>query len=405
MPNENSRNQKPIVTAQEIEPNPLMASLSERAQTLQGSKIREVANLAIEDPDVIPLWFGEGSWPTHPSIVDAAVRSLQSGVHFYQANSGRPSLRQGLVDYHDRVYNQAITKNRITVTPSGMQAVTLSAELLVTPGDRVVFVEPLWPNLMACYKAMGADVTGIALKPDEGRWSLDMNALLDALTPSTKVFVVNSPNNPTGWTMAPEEQATVLAHCRKHGIWIVSDDVYSRLYKHADHAPAFLSITDERDRFISINSFSKSWSMTGWRLGWMLAPPECETRLAQLTEFNTSCTPGFVQDAGLAALALGDSEIKVLNQRLQDAYAITEESLRAFPSVQFIEPDGAFYAFFKVDGMADSTATAKKILRETGVGLAPGDAFGPTGKGYMRLCYAQPTEVLQAAFDRLAGAF
>ncbi len=393
------------MTPDRMEANPIMESLSERAQTLTGSKIREVANLAIGDPDVIALWFGEGSWPTHPSIVDAAVRSLQSGVHFYQANSGRPSLRQGLVDYHYRVYGTAISKNRITVTPSGMQAVTLSAELLVTPGDRVVFVEPLWPNLMECYKAMGATVTGVTLQPNEGRWSLDMNTLLDALTPLTKVFVVNSPNNPTGWTMSLDEQATVLAHCRKHGIWIVSDDVYSRLYKHAIHAPAFLSITDERDRFISINSFSKSWSMTGWRLGWMVSPPECERRLAQLTEFNTSCTPGFVQDAGVAALALGDSEIDVLNQRLQDAYTLTEKSLRAFPSVQFIEPDGAFYAFFKVDGMVDSVATAKEILRKTGVGLAPGDAFGPAGQGYMRLCYAQPTDILQTAFERLAVAF
>ena len=379
----------------------IIENLSTRARILQGSKIRQVAEFGMKQGDVLPLWFGEGAWPTNSFIVDAAVASLKAGNHKYQPNNGAMNLRQEICRYSNDLLNCQLTPEQITVTPSGMQGLMLTAELLATPGDRVVAIEPSWPNIMGCFKALGAEIETLTLAPKEGRWELDIDALISALTPETKAVVINSPKNPTGWTMSSADQKLVLEHCRKHGIWIVADDVYTRLYRHGRHAPSFLSIAEPDDLLISVNSFSKCWSMTGWRLGWIVAPAACETKLAQLTEFNTSSTAGFVQDAGVVALRDGEDEIANLQAKLQTAYEITAHELGKFSRVEFIQPDGAFYSFFRVDGLDDSLAAATTIIEETKVGLAPGIAFGDDGEGYLRLCYAQPVEVLERAFMRL----
>jgi aspartate aminotransferase len=241
----------------------------------------------------------------------------------------------------------------------------------------------------------------VTLSAENGRWQLDLEQLIDTLQPGTKAVVLNSPNNPTGWVMSAEEQTAVLEHCRKLGIWIIGDDVYSRLYRHGPAAPSFLTLADQQDLVISVNSFSKCWSMTGWRLGWITAPAELEAKLGQLTEFNTSCTPGFIQAAGIVALQQGEADIVDLLQKIYAGYALAETRLSHFERVQFVQPDGAFYCFFKLDGLQDSVSTAKEILHKTKVGLAPGIAFGDEGEGYLRLCYAQPIDVLEQAFDRL----
>lgn len=377
------------------------SSISARGQSLEASKIREIAEYGMKLDGVLPLWFGEGAWPTGSVFVDAAIKSLKNGNHLYQPNNGSMALREEIANYTNRLLNTDIKANRITVTPSGMQGLMLTAQLLVSEGDRVVSIEPSWPNIAGAYKAMGADLFSVPLSSDSGRWTLDMDRMMAALTPDTKVVIINSPNNPTGWTMSAEDQAIVLEHCRKHGIWIVADDVYSRLYRHANNAPSFLSLIDSEDRVISVNSFSKCWSMTGWRLGWITAPAELENKFGQLTEFNTSCTAGFIQDAGIVALREGEFEVESLKRKIHEGYLLSAQKLSSFPRVRFIEPDGAFYCFFKVDGLKDSFDAAKVILQETGVGLAPGIAFGGVGEGYLRLCYAQPKDVLEEAFSRL----
>ena len=379
----------------------LPTHLSDRAQKLAASKIRAVAEIGMKQEGVIPLWFGEGAWPTGSIIVDAAIASLKAGNHLYQPNNGAISLRDSLGAYTSKLYGAQLGRQNITITPSGMQGLMLVAEILTSPGDRVVVLEPGWPNIAGAFNAMGADLFSVTLAPKNGRWSLDLNTLLDALTPDTKAVLINSPNNPTGWTMSAEDQSIVLEHCRKHGIWVVADDVYSRLYRHADCAPSFLSIAEPGDLLISINSFSKCWSMTGWRLGWLVAPASLEAKLGQLTEFNTSCTAGFVQDAGRVAVEHGEGEIASLRKKISDGYAIAASNLSRFERVHFIQPDGAFYCFFKVDGLNDSFAAALEIIEKTKVGLAPGIAFGAQGEGYLRLCYAQPEQVLSEAFARL----
>ncbi len=379
----------------------ILNSISSRARALEASKIREVAELGMKKDGVLPLWFGEGAWSTNPLIVDAAIASLKAGNHMYQPNNGMMALRQAICTYSNELLSSRLNPAQVTVTPSGMQGLMLTAEFLVSPGDRIVAVEPGWPNLIGAFKATGAEITSVTIVPKDGHWTLDVDGLIAELTPGTKAVVINSPNNPTGWIMSDEEQCLVLEHCRRFGIWIVADDVYTRLYRHGRHAPSFLSITEPEDLLISVNSFSKCWSMTGWRLGWIVAPAVFEGKLGQLTEFNTSCTAGFIQEAGITALRDGEEEIASLLEKIQTGYELSAERLNTFSRVEFIEPDGAFYCFFRVDGLTNSFAAAVEILEQTKVGLAPGVAFGPQGEGYLRLCYAQPVDVLEEAFVRL----
>jgi len=361
-----------------------------------------VAELGLGTEGLIPLWFGEGAWPTHPSIVEAAVAALRAGNHRYQPNNSARALRTALADYGNRLFGAGLTDERITVTPSGMQGIMLVAQLLVTPGDRVVTLSPGWPNIAGAFTTQGAVIETVALAARDGRWTLDLDLLLARIGTDARAVVINSPNNPTGWTMAQDDQRRLLDHCRRHDIWIVADDVYARLYRHGDAAPSFLSFAGPEDLLISVNSFSKCWSMTGWRLGWLVAPVALETRLGQLTEFNSSCTAGFVQEAGITALREGEAEISDLRRRIAAGYDIAARHLSACERVEFIEPDGAFYCFFRVEGMADSFEACKTILRDTRVGLAPGIAFGPEGEGWLRLCHAQPVAVLDQAFARLS---
>lgn len=378
---------------------------SYRATDLSPSKIRDVAELGMGDPDVIPLWFGEAAWRSPLVAIDAAKTSLDRDPTHYQPNSGLPALREAVADYLSELHTVSIPSRRITVSASAMQGLMLSAQTLTTPGDRVVMIAPDWPNIAAAFAIAGGQVEKVPLTVAEGRWTLDLDRLIDALTPDTRCLMINTPNNPTGWTLNADDRQVLLDHCRKHGIWIVADEVYNRLYRHGTKAPSFVEITEAEDRFIGLNSFSKAWAMTGWRLGWMVTPPELEAPLAMLTEFNIAGAPPFVQAAGVSVLAEGEAFVSEQRERLATGYALVSERLGQMAGVEFIKPDGAFYAFFRIEGLSDSLETAKDILARTKVGLAPGIAFGEPGEGHLRLCYAQPADVLNSALDRLEQYF
>ena len=382
-----------------------MQQTSSRAYHLRSSLIRENAEKGMLMEDIIPLWFGEGQWPTSQIAVAAANKALETGDHFYQPNSGKPPFRDALCSYMNGLYGTKKTRQNITVTASGMQGLALTALALMDVGDKVVCIEPVWPNLAESFRIAGGQIDTLTLTARSGRWHLDMDQLLAKLTDETKALLINSPNNPTGWVCSAAEQQVILDHCRKKGIWVIADDVYARLYQHGTVAPSFQQLADEEDRLISINSFSKAWSMTGWRLGWITAPAFLEQTLAQLTEFNIACPAGFVQEAGLAMIEQGESEVELLQNRLRAALALTRTRLQNLGEVSFIEPDGAFDCFFSVAGLTDSLGFAHAILQHTKVGLAPGLAFGPAGEGYLRLCYAQDEPVLNEAFDRLEKGF
>jgi aspartate/methionine/tyrosine aminotransferase len=279
-----------------------------------------------------------------------------------------------------------------------MSALMLTVEALVSPGDRVVCVTPLWPNLTEIPKVLGAEVVRFSLDFDDAGWQLDVDRLLATLSPGTRAVMINSPNNPTGWALDPGSRDAILAHCRRHGIWIIADDVYERLYyggNESDSAPSFLDVADAGDRIVSTNSFSKAWLMTGWRLGWIAAPAELMPDLGKLIEYNTSCSPVFVQRAGVVAIRDGEPTVRHTLQRFRAAREFLLARLARMPRVHAAPPRGAMYVFFRIDGVSDSLELCKQLVREAKLGLAPGSAFGPEGRGFVRWCFA-------AGEDRLA---
>lgn len=374
---------------------------------MHSSRIREVANAALKNPNVLAFWFGESDEITPSAVRRAAAHSLERGETFYGHNLGLPELREALARYtagfHSGTYN-----DRIAVTGSGVNALMLATQLLAGAGDEVVAVVPVWPNLTQQPTMMGARVRRVTLAPDPtGAWRLDVQALIAAIGPQTKVVLVNSPNNPTGWTLNADEQRALLGHCRRTGSWIVADEVYERMWFGSGRcAPSFLDIASSDDRLIVVHSFSKSFLMTGWRLGWMVVPDGgVLTQIAKLIEFNTSCAPEFVQHGGLAALELGNGFVDALVQRLRTCRDLLLGRLRQLPGVTVAVPDGGLYAFLRIEGQDDSLALAKRLVAEHGLGLAPGIAFGPEGEGWLRWCFAsRDPERLNQGVARLAQA-
>ena len=375
--------------------------------SLVASQIREVANVGLGNPDILPFWFGEPDQVTPPYIRDAAVASLHAGETFYTQNFGIPELREAIAAYVSR-WHRGVPAADIAVTASGMSALMLSVEALIDPGDRVVCVTPLWPNLTEIPKILGAKVVRVALSFGAHGWTLDADRLLDALTPGTRALLINSPNNPTGWTIDRAGQAAILEHCRKLGIWIIADDVYERLYYDAPAAracaPSFLDFRDPGDRIVSTNSFSKAWLMTGWRLGWIVAPGTLLPDLGKLIEYNTSCSPTFVQRAAVVAINDGEATIAHTLERYRAARDFLVGQLNAIPGVSAAAPKGAMYVFFRVAGVTDSLEFCKRLVRDVGLGLAPGSAFGPEGEGFVRWCFAAETERLADGVARLRRA-
>ena len=374
-------------------------------QRLNVSRIREVANAGMGREDVVAFWFGEPDQVTPQFIRQAAVEALDAGETFYTENLGIAPLRDAIARYITRLHRN-VSPGNIAVTNSGMSALMLTTQALVGPGDRVVIVTPVWPNLVEIPKILGAESITVPLNFSANGWTLEVDGLLAALSPGTRAVYINSPNNPTGWTIDAESQQAILEHCRRHGIWILADDAYERLYFENDEglAPSFLNISEPEDRLVSVNTFSKSWQMTGWRLGWMVVPEELAASIATLIEYNTSCAPRFVQRAGIAAIESGETAVKDFNARLKHARNFLLERLMALPGVQACLPSGAMYAFFKLEGAGDSLAFCKHLVDSVGLGLAPGVAFGPEGEGFVRWCFAASDQRLEAGIERLKKA-
>jgi aspartate/methionine/tyrosine aminotransferase len=377
---------------------PLTARAAVRALT--ASKIRELVNEGLGRKDIAAFWVGEPDEPTPDFIRQAGIDSIAAGEVFYTHNLGINELRDAVAEYLSHLHTE-ISPQQVGITSSGVNALMLASQLVVDAGDRVVEVVPLWPNLQEIPKILGAKVETVALQ-FSGGWKLDLQKLLDALKPGTKALYLNSPNNPTGWTITREEQRAILDHCRKHGIWIFADDAYERLYfGEGGIAPSFFDFAEKEDRLIGANTFSKSWLMTGWRLGWLVVPPGMSADLAKIVEYNTSCAPVFVQRAGVAAVKHGEPVVKHTLERFRKARDFLVAELKGEKRLRISVPTGTMYLFLGIEGVADSLAFCKKLVREQGLGLAPGAAFGPEGEGYVRWCFAASLERLKDGAERL----
>lgn len=354
-------------------------------------------------PGMIPLWAGEGDLPTPDFIAEAARKSLTDGETFYTWQRGIPELREALARYYTRHFGKSFDHDEFLVTGSGMHAIQLAVQLLAGPGDEIAYLSPAWPNLAAAVGIVGATPVAVTLDRGSNGWSLDVEKLEAALTPRTRAIFINSPSNPTGWTADHETLKAVLDLARRKNVWLIADEIYSLFHYGEGRAPSFLDITTPEDKILFVNSFSKNWSMTGWRVGWMRVHPSLQLVLENLVQYSNSGVAMFMQRGAVAALDQGDAFIASQVERARQARDLVCAKLGATGRAQFAVPPGAFYLAFSIDGITDTRSAAFKIIDEANVGLAPGTAFGAGGEGLFRMCFHRRLDQLEDAADRLAG--
>lgn len=378
-------------------------SLSDRAIRAPESGIVAVANHGRLKPGLIPLWAGEGDEPTPGFISRAAAEALLAGETFYTWQRGVPELRQALVDYHARHFDRKLPLDAFCVTGSGMQAIKIVIEAVTDPGDDVIQITPAWPNFAAALGLSGGVPVSVPLDYADGRWSIDPDRIAGAITPRTRALFFNSPSNPTGWTATRDDLVAILDLARKRGIWIIADEIYSRFFYAGGRAPSFLDIMDDDDHIIFVNTFSKNWAMTGWRVGWIVAPLALVQVLENSVQYQTSGVAQFMQKGALAALEKGDAFVEAQVAKATAARDLFCDALTSTNRVVTQKPDGAFYAFFRIDGVTDTRTAAIDIIDRAGVGLAPGTAFDRGGESFLRACFLRRLDHVEEAAGRLAG--
>ena len=390
-------------TAMDI--NLLLAAITPQARNEPDSGIVKAAMYGFAKPDVIPLWAGEGNVPTPEIFTRPAIEGLLNGETFYTWQRGIPELREALARYHTRHFGRGFSPENFFVTSGGMQAIQTMIQMIAGEGDEVIIPTPAWPNYAGPLRVQGSTPVEVPMDFRNGRWMLDLDRLFAAITPRTKAISLNSPSNPVGWTAARDELIAVRDQCRKRGIWIFGDEVYSRFYYgqgNETRAPSFLDICDGEEMLLLANTFSKNWAMTGWRVGWLQAPKILGPAIERIIQYNSSGTPAFLQRGCVAALDLGEDFITTQVAKARANRDMVVRLLSELPQIRFEIPLGAFYLFFAIDGMKDSTTTTLRIIDEAGVGLAPGATFGPGGEGHLRLCFLRDPAKIEEALGRFA---
>lgn len=381
-----------------------MQPIRDEIAGLEMSGIGKVAAGALGDPDVIPLWFGESDLVTAAPIRAAAKKALDEGWTFYNYPRGILPLREALAAYHRRLYGVELHPDRVTAPGSTMLTVVMAMQCLAARGDEVILIGPYWPNVRTACTMMGASHLDVRLREESGRWRLDLGEVAARIGPRTKAVYVNSPSNPTGWMMSAAEQQTLLDLCRRHGLGLIADEVYHRnVLAGPEPAPSFLALAGPDEPVFVLNGFSKAWAMTGWRLGWMVHPARLVEPIAVLAECNNTGAPVFVQHGGLAALAEGEGFVAEFNARCRHNAGLVMQILGRHPRVAMVPPEGAFYAFPKIEGVTDSLAFARRVLAEAKVGIAAGYTFGPGNEDHVRLCFAIAPDRLEEALRRIVA--
>lgn len=383
-----------------------MPRVAHSVEIVPQSRIRELAEIAMPMEGVLRLYFGESNLPTPAYIKRAATQAMEGGYTFYTENAGLPSLRRAIAAHYHRLQGVELdAAGEIVVTASGVQALHVAIRCALDPGDEAIVLTPAWPNGPASVMMANARVREVAHPLCGGRYGIDFDALEAAVTPRTRLLLYTSPSNPLGWVATLEDQRRLLEFARRHGLWLLADEVYDRLFyagaRSSDPAPSILRLATRDDAVAVVHSFSKSYCMTGWRVGWLVARRDLADKATQLNEFIISHAPSFAQKAGETALEQGEGELAAMLERLRSNRDLCLSALRGMPGVAVPQPDGAFYLFPRIDGLDDSFAFCRRLLEQTRVGLAPGVAFGAGGEGSVRICYAAGREILEPAMERL----
>jgi hypothetical protein len=376
-------------------------SLAGGLAAVSPSRIREIADIAFGMEGVLKLHFGESNRPTPDFIKAAAARALEEGYTFYTENAGLPGLRQAVAAKYAELHEVTLDPlGEVLITASGVQALNVAIRCVLDPGDEAVVLTPNWPNAVAIVHLYAGQAREVPLAWDGRRHGLDLSAVEAALSPRTRLLVYASPSNPLGWVARPDEQRALLDLCRRRGLWLLADEVYERIYFAATAAPSILRLCGREDAVIVVQSFSKSYCMTGWRLGWLVARRDLVQKAAQLNEFIVSHAPSMVQRAGEAALRDGESFVRGMAAEVRRRVRFCHDALRRMPGVTVAPPEGSFYLFPRIAGLTDSFAFARALLREARVAVAPGSAFGAGGEGAIRICCAADESVLEPAMER-----
>ena len=393
-------------------PSPSFAPSAERVPE---SRIRALADVAFGMEDVLFLQFGESTLPTPPYVIDAVNRAAQEGWTYYSSNQGLPSLRVAIANLIARLHAVEIDPSEIQVNSGGGQALNLAIKCVIDPGDEALVLSPNWPNGSAMVGMFGGRAVEVPMARTGQRFTPDLEALESALSPRTRLLLYASPSNPLGWTATVAEQRILLDFAHRHGLWLLTDEVYERIYyggRGASRgergqtgagqiAPSILKLCSREDPVIVVNSFSKTYCMTGWRLGWIVGRPDFVRKAAQLNEFIVSHAPTMIQRGGEAAIAHGEDDIAAMVEEFQERRDYCAGMLRTVPGVNLPEPEGAFYLFPQLEGVNDSFEFALDLLRTKRVAVAPGSAFGNGGEGSIRICYAPGMDVLKPAMERI----
>ena len=373
---------------------------SRPAVEAKDSLIRVIGNLAQEVQEPYKLYFGESDLQTPEFICQAAERAMREGHTFYTPTAGYMELREAIAQKVEDVHGAHYEPQEVICTAGGVMAIAHAMRALVNRGDNVVIVEPFWPVFPSIVTLLSAEARYVALDRNEDGFVLDLNRVRDVVDDHTRMLIVNSPSNPTGWIISDTEQRALLSLAEEHDFVILSDEVYDRIVFDRPHAQSFASVAPDHEHLVVINSFSKTYNMTGWRLGYALSNAPLTKLMAKMQEFVVSNAPAMVQRAGIVALRDGEPYVREIRERYLRQRALTLEKLRSIQNVSVPEPMGGFYAFPQIEGLKDSLSFAKKLLLETRVGMVPGIAFGEAGNGYLRMCFAASESVLEPALDR-----
>ena len=363
----------------------------------------EILRYGWRKENILSLGQGEGSDPTPDFVINAANQAMVEGKTFYGPVLGQPALREEISQYYKRIFDADIASNQVFITGSGTTAMHLSLSSILEEGDEVVAVTPIWKNLLGAVHLAQAKTIQVPLESNGDGWFLDLDKLFAAVNEKTKAILIVTPSNPTGWVLNKADMKRILEFAREQNIWIVSDEVYNRSVYGQTYAPSFNQFTNDDDKVFTINSFSKSWAMTGWRMGWIVGTKIAEAKIKDVALYNNLCPPTATQYGAIAALEQGEDFLASQIAMYKSNRDLMMERLGAMGDgrVHLAKPEATFYGFFKVDGEPDCIALTKRFIDEAQLLLSPGCAFGTTCKGYIRMCFAVSEERLNEAFDRM----
>lgn len=378
-------------------------SVRSEARSAPPSGIAAVSSYGRGRPGLIPLWVGEGDLPTPAFISEVAERALRDGETFYTWQGGIPDLREALARYHTRHFGRQFSAEEFLVVGGGMQAIQLALQATAGAGDEVIYLSPAWPNFPAAAEVAGARAVAVPLQRGSNGWACDVERLAAAVTERSRAIFINSPANPTGWTADKATLQGILELARRRNLWIIADETYTLFHYDGRRAASFLDVMQPEDRVLFVNTFSKNWAMTGWRVGWIGTHPSLQTVFENLIQYSTSGVAQFMQRGAVAALDEGDAFVASQIAKARQSRDIVCDILGRTGRAHFAVPAGAFYLFFSIDGVSESRGAAMQIIDQANVGLAPGSAFGPDGEGYFRLCFLRRPDQIEEAARRLAG--